>query len=96
MCTDAAVRKCKEELGIDTIKPNWEFLGIMEDNYRSNNFNLNCSTHTVSMVLQHQPLINKENITLDNQSSEFRSDSMLPNELIRHFSKSSVTLKRNN
>lgn len=94
MCTDAAVRKCKEEIGLDTIKSNWEFLGILEDNYRSNNFNLECSTHTVSMVLQHQPLIDKENIILDNQSSEFKSDSMLPTEFIHHFSKSLVTLKK--
>lgn len=86
----AAVRKCKEETGLDTQLLNWNFIGLFEGNFRKSHFDLNCSTHTVSIVYHHQLNID-DNVVIDNQSSDYKFSKSLPEKFIRLFQNSLIT-----
>lgn len=87
----AAVRKCKEELGISTSFVNWNFIGFFEGNFRQNAFNTPYGSHTVSLVYHHQLGINPRDIHLDDQSSDFKLSTSLPAQFIDLFQKSLIT-----
>jgi ADP-ribose pyrophosphatase YjhB (NUDIX family) len=71
----AAERKLKEEVGITDL--NLNCVGIYEDFFDRNSFELDTLYHTVSVVFKAQ-LISSAQIKLDSQSDEWKYNPTLP------------------
>ena len=84
----AAKRKCLEELGLETELKNWSFIGFFEINARKSHFNLDCSTHTLSLVFAYSASIDHNLINIDDTSSEFDLSKSLPELFIHLFQNS--------
>lgn len=78
----AAKRKIKEELGI-TISETLKFKGYYEDFFRLNSFESDVLYHTFSAVFECE-FINKYEIKLDNQASDWQWARALPNRFIQN------------
>jgi ADP-ribose pyrophosphatase YjhB (NUDIX family) len=75
----AAVRICKQELGLNIPQLNWGFMGFFEGMWDENIFeDPAVSTHTLSVVFYSRLLVNSSDVVLDSQSSEFILSDKLP------------------
>jgi len=75
-----ARKKCLQELGIDIT--DWRVVGIYDDQYDTNAFNLDTKIHTLSILCRTNVVVEYDEIKLDEQSSEIKYSKMLP-ELLR-------------
>ena len=76
---EAAKRKAFEEIGL-TIS-NLEFIGIYEDQFEQNAFNVNCQYHTISLV--YKTIIKDINmIKLNKYSKGWKWSKFLPTRFI--------------
>ena len=81
----AASRKCKEELGLDIDSSQFDFMGFFEGNFSKNSFDIDGGYHVVSLVFLCTQAIEESEIILDEQSSEFKFSSSLPEEFMEYF-----------
>tara|TARA_Y100000592_G_C5317264_1_gene243072 strand:+ start:55 stop:522 length:468 start_codon:yes stop_codon:yes gene_type:complete len=82
---DAAVRKCKQELGIDRDPSEFNLMGFSEFCFEKNNFDVDTTYHTISLVYVCVRVVEESEITLDSQSSEFKFSPVLPEEFLEFF-----------
>ena len=75
-----AQKKCLQELGINIT--DWRVVGIYDDQYDTNAFNLDTKIHTLSILCRTNVVVEYDEIKLDEQSSEIKYSKVLP-ELLR-------------
>jgi colanic acid biosynthesis protein WcaH len=75
-----AQTKCKQELGLEIT--DWRVVGIYDDQYDTNAFNLDTKIHTLSVLCRTGVRVEYDQIKLDEQSSEIKYSKLLP-ELLR-------------
>ena len=75
-----AQKKCQQELGVNIT--DWRVVGIYDDQYDTNAFNLDTKIHTLSVLCRTNIRIEQAEIKLDEQSSEIKYSKLLP-ELLR-------------
>jgi colanic acid biosynthesis protein WcaH len=75
-----AQKKCLQELGINIT--DWRVVGIYDDQYDTNAFNLDTKIHTLSILCRTDVVVEYDEIKLDEQSSEIKYSPLLP-ELLR-------------
>jgi colanic acid biosynthesis protein WcaH len=75
-----AQKKCQQELGVNITE--WRVVGIYDDQYDTNAFNLDTKIHTLSVLCRTSIRIEQAEIKLDEQSSEIKYSKLLP-ELLR-------------
>lgn len=79
---EAASRKCLEELGLTVNSIEWQFVGFFEGSFNKSCFDLDCNTHTVSLILSSRILVDSSKIKLDSHSSEWVLSDSLPSHLL--------------
>ena len=75
-----AYKKCKQELGIEIT--DWRVVGIYDDQFDTNAFDLDTKIHTTSILCRTDVIVEHTEIKLDEQSSAITYSKLLP-ELLR-------------
>ena len=78
-----ASKKCLQELGIEIT--DWRVVGIYDDQYDTNAFNLDTKIHTLSILCRTDVTVEYDEIKLDKQSSEIKYSKVLPELLRKRF-----------